>query len=406
MNRKGYKHTSLGWIPEDWEVVRLGSVLELVNGKAFKPEDWEPSGLPIIRIQNLNDRNAEFNYYNKPIEEKYLVKTGDLLFAWSGTKGVSFGARKWEVGPAVLNQHIFKVLIKGNKLISEFVFPLLKSVQGSIEEKAHGFKSSFVHVTKQDLKKTELALPSIAEQRYVATFLATLEDMIGIEQQIIEALQIRHRGLMQQLLSGKKRLKGFSKRWGFVRFNEVYSSIKQTVGTQSLIPLSVTKDGIVSQREYFKKEITSEDTSTYLRVKKGDMVMSGLNFWMGSIDTVISYEEGMVSPAYKVYEMKNPTISPDFMRYFVRSSIMQRALIASSVIGASIVRRNLDKETLEEWAFLMPALDEQKSIATAISTSDREIQLHRRRLAALQQQKKGLMQVLLTGKIRVKPKEK
>jgi type I restriction enzyme, S subunit len=79
-------------VPKSWELVRLGDALELINGRAFKPSEWSESGMPIIRIQNLNDANAPFNFYGSPIPERFQVKTGDFLISWSGTPGTSFGA--------------------------------------------------------------------------------------------------------------------------------------------------------------------------------------------------------------------------------------------------------------------------------------------------------------------------
>lgn len=106
----GYKQTEVGVIPEDWGTHTIGSSMRLINGRAFKPEDWEDRGLPIIRIQNLNDADSVFNYFYGPVEERHRVEPGDLLFAWSGTTGTSFGARIWNGPIGVLNQHIFKVL--------------------------------------------------------------------------------------------------------------------------------------------------------------------------------------------------------------------------------------------------------------------------------------------------------
>ena len=96
-------------IPSTWVWVRIGDVFDLVNGKAFKPSDWSDVGDPIVRIQNLNDKNAPYNYCNTPCEEKYYLHGGELLFSWSGTPGTSFGAFIWHGGKAVLNQHIFIV---------------------------------------------------------------------------------------------------------------------------------------------------------------------------------------------------------------------------------------------------------------------------------------------------------
>lgn len=86
-----------------WAKTTIGSIAELVNGRAFKPSDWTSTGLAIIRIQNLNRPDTAFNYFTGPIGEKHLVRDGDLLFAWSGTPGTSFGAHIWRGPTAVLN---------------------------------------------------------------------------------------------------------------------------------------------------------------------------------------------------------------------------------------------------------------------------------------------------------------
>ena len=87
-------------------ITTLGNVAKYINGRAFKPSEWEETGLPIIRIQNLTDKKAKYNYTSLKHDDKFLVKNGDLLFAWSA----SLGAHIWQGNEAWLNQHIFKVL--------------------------------------------------------------------------------------------------------------------------------------------------------------------------------------------------------------------------------------------------------------------------------------------------------
>ena len=103
-----------------WENVTLGSICNLVNGKAFKPSDWSPSGVPIIRIQNLNGLDKPFNYWAGVLEDQVPVKRGDLLLAWSGTPGTSFGAHIWNGGDSILNQHIFRCDIDRKRLSPEW----------------------------------------------------------------------------------------------------------------------------------------------------------------------------------------------------------------------------------------------------------------------------------------------
>lgn len=183
----------------EWEVRPIGDMFRLFNGCAFKPEDWKPTGTPIIRIQNLNDPSAEFNYSQAPVLEQHRIESGDLLFAWSGTLGSSFGARVWNGPSGVLNQHIFKVLMDEQQITLQFALLVLARVEEDIAKKAHGFKASFVHVKKSDLVKVELPLPSLPEQQRIAKCLSSLDALITAETQKLEALKRHKRGLMQQL---------------------------------------------------------------------------------------------------------------------------------------------------------------------------------------------------------------
>src|SRR5205814_5082952 len=92
-------------LPHGWTRAPIHRVCSLVNGRVFRPDDWTLEGVPIVRIQNLNDSGASFNRYSGPVDPKFLIDAGELLFAWSGTPGTSFGAHIWRGQTAVLNQH-------------------------------------------------------------------------------------------------------------------------------------------------------------------------------------------------------------------------------------------------------------------------------------------------------------
>lgn len=189
---------------EEWNEVRLKEVCNLINGMAFKPEDWVYKGLPIIRIQNLNGSN-EYNYYNKKINEKYVVQNGDLLFAWSGSRGTSFGAFKWFGQDAVLNQHIFNVHPKSN-LEKNFAFHILKWLTIGIERRAHG-SAGLVHVTKKQLEHEIMKIPNdIKEQTAIAQVLQSADTEIQLLKTKVEKLKEQKKWLMQVLLTGEKRL--------------------------------------------------------------------------------------------------------------------------------------------------------------------------------------------------------
>ncbi len=124
-------------LPAGWTRTTIGSIAQLVNGRAFKPGDWSPTGLPIIRIQNLNNPDAAYNHFAGAVSERHLVRPGDLLFAWSGTPGTSFGAHIWNGPTAVLNQHIFNVRVDPNSISIEFLQLAINNTLDEQIAKAH-----------------------------------------------------------------------------------------------------------------------------------------------------------------------------------------------------------------------------------------------------------------------------
>lgn len=158
----------VAWVP-------LGDICTFVNGKAFKPADWSSSGMKIIRIQNLNDSNAEYNFYSGEVEEKYLVHDGDLLFSWSGTPGTSFGAFIWQGETSVLNQHIFNVKIDECVDKSFLKYSIDKNMQRIID-KAHG-GAGLRHITKAELEQITIQLPPLPVQQEIVRILDTFTAM-------------------------------------------------------------------------------------------------------------------------------------------------------------------------------------------------------------------------------------
>ena len=159
------------------EKMKLGEICNFINGRAFKPSEWDKKGLPIVRIQNLNDENAEFNFCSKDIEDKYIIEDNQLLFSWSGTPGTSFGAFFWNRGKAVLNQHIFKVIPKININI-EFLRYLLNGNLDTIISKSHG-GVGLQHITKRELEEIIVDIPDDKKQEYVAKTLNGITKIIN-----------------------------------------------------------------------------------------------------------------------------------------------------------------------------------------------------------------------------------
>lgn len=161
-----------------WRQVPVGELCQLQNGSAFKPQDWSTSGVPIIRIQNLNDGTKPFNYWAGPLDDKVPVKSGDVLLAWSGTPGTSFGVHVWGRGPGVLNQHIFRVDFSTSAIIPEWFLYAVNHQLDFLISKAHG-GVGLRHVRKAEVEALRIPLPSVEEQRRIVAKLN--EQMAAVE---------------------------------------------------------------------------------------------------------------------------------------------------------------------------------------------------------------------------------
>lgn len=189
-----------------WVKAKVGEIMNLVNGAPFKPRDWAPEGLPIIRIQNLNNRDAGFNYFNGQIAEKFRVKTDDLLFAWSGTPGTSFGAHIWKGGDAWLNQHIFRVDFDRENLNSEFLRLAINQNLADYVRQAHG-GAGLAHITKGKFEDSEVFLPPLNEQRRIVAKLdALFEKSRAIREKLDRAPRLLanlQKSILNSILNGQ-----------------------------------------------------------------------------------------------------------------------------------------------------------------------------------------------------------
>ena len=147
-------------LPQGWCILTVGEVADYINGRAFKPSEWEKHGLPIIRIQNLNDGDASYNYSTAKFEDKYLIHNGDLLFAWAA----SLGTYIWQKDDAWLNQHIFKVIPKPF-ILRDFLYYSFINMIDDFYAESHG--TGMVHITKGKFEKRPIYIPPIKEQQRI-----------------------------------------------------------------------------------------------------------------------------------------------------------------------------------------------------------------------------------------------
>lgn len=183
--------------PKGWEVKPLSYFADFINGYHFGPKEWGTKGLPIIRIQNLNDVNASFNYFDGEMDNKYLVNNGDLLFSWSASLGVYI----WNSGKAWLNQHIYKVLPKEGVTEKIFLFYLLKFFIPKFVSETHG--STMKHVTKRKLLNFQLPLPPIELQKHFAQIIEEFEKKRQEMQKTLEVLESLFKLLQKKAFTGE-----------------------------------------------------------------------------------------------------------------------------------------------------------------------------------------------------------
>jgi type I restriction enzyme S subunit len=194
-----FKNSELGEIPVGWEVVPQGAVTTFFNGRAYKLTEWEESGTPVIRLQNLTGSGDKYYYSNLALPEHQYVHKGDLLYMWSAT----FGPYIWWGEKAIYHYHIWKVEC-GERLDKGFMYYSLVWLTAAMKGKTHG--STMMHLTKAGMEKYPMVLPPLGEQRRIAAVLSGVDSKIELLRARQTQFQSLKRGLMQKLLTGEWRV--------------------------------------------------------------------------------------------------------------------------------------------------------------------------------------------------------
>jgi type I restriction enzyme S subunit len=379
----------------------------LINGCAFKPTDWKQSGTPIIRIQNLNDPIASFNYSVAPVAEKNRIEAGDLLFAWSGTLGSSFGARVWSGPSGVLNQHIFKVHMDQQKITLPFSLLVFARVEEDIAKQTHGFKASFVHVKKSDLVKVNLPLPPLPEQRAIATALSDVDALIASLDNLIDKKRDMKQAAMQELLTGKRRLPGFSGEWEVRRLGEIGtflkgSGVKKDETRSGNLPCIRYGEIYTHHNDYVKSYnswISPVVSVTATRLKQGDLLFAGSGETKEEIGKCVAFVDDCEAYAGGDIVILRPVnADPMFMGYYC-NTVSINTQKASMGQGDAVV--HISSSALSRVSVCLPSHHEQTAIAAILSDTDTEIAALEQKRDKTRLLKQGMMQELLTGRIRL-----
>lgn len=376
----GYKPSPLGPIPEDWEVKRLGDVCPLQRGFDLPSDKLIPGEYPVVYS------NGILSHHNT-----YMVKGPGVVTGRSGTIGkVTYVTD--DFWPH--NTSLWVTSFNGNNV--KFIFYLLQSL--NLSKYASG--SGVPTLNRNDLHIQRIAIPKLPEQRKIAEVLSTWDKAIELQTALVDKLTLRKKGLMQQLLTGKKRLKGFYEPIAFRSIKGMVTEISERHGTKKTIPvLSVTNSrGFITQLEQFDKEVASEDNSNYKVVKKGQFAYNPSRINVGSVDLLKNFECGILSPMYVVFETNATTLLSEYLLQQLKTYWFI-GHIPNYVQGS--VRDSLSFDGLCAMKFFIPSTKEQNAIVKILNAADQEIEKEQQKLETLRQQKKGLMQQLLTGKKRV-----
>ena len=253
-------------------------------------------------------------------------------------------------------------------------------------------------VQTDSLANYEIAVPYIQEQQNIAAVLMTQDKIIELKEKLLAEKQHQKKYLMQQLLTGKRRLPGFSGEWGSERLGKLFYERKET-NCETLEMLAITgTQGIIPRKELDLKDNSSEDKSKYLKICVGDIGYNTMRMWQGV--SAYSNYEGIVSPAYTILK-PNHNINAKYFAYLFKMPEMVFLFYRFSQ-GLVDDTRNLKYENFKKIKVLYPKDEkEQTAIVEVLSTADHEIDLLQKNIEQEKQKKKALMQLLLTGIVRV-----
>lgn len=417
-------------VPEGWVETYLGEVISHKKGFAFNSGSYRDKGIRIVRISDTtrNSVHSENPVYLAEEDagglESYKLNKDDIILSTVGSRPhlldsmVGKAVRvPLEADGSLLNQNLVKVIPQASKIINEYLYEILKNKRFIffISTLVRG-NANQVSITLSDLFKYHFLLPPLPEQKKIAQILSTWDKAITTTEQLLVNSQQQKKALMQQLLTGKKRLGmpansyDFKKtRYGIIPQDWEYPAIKdvciqvaeKNTDATDYPVLSCSKyDGFVDSLKYFKKKVYSDDTSGYRLIHRGCFGFPSNHVEEGSIGLQNLYDTGIVSPIYVVFRAKHKMVDNDYL-YAVLKTDHYRQIFGAAT-NASVDRRGSLR--WKEFSLInvpLPPLEEQQKIAAVLSTADQETSALQQKLDALKQEKKALMQQLLTGKRRV-----
>jgi len=379
-------------VPRGWIVSKLGEGIKLISGQHVEaiyctenPEDTPYLTGPA----DFSDGAIKAAKY--VATPKVLCQKGDILITvkGSGTGSVIRADRCYCISRQLM-------AIRPTGWCADFVFYHVILNSAKYNAAAVGLIPG---ITRADLLETKILIPPLSEQRKIAATLSSWDRAIKQTQKLIDAKSLLKKGLMQQLLTGKRRFGKFKRQeWQVYRLGDLFTERKE-INRLDLNLLSITADrGVIPREEVDRKDSSTEDKSKYKRIAPGDIGYNTMRMWQGV--SGVSELEGIVSPAYTIVVPKKNMLSRYVTHLFKHGPTIH--LFHRYSQGLVNDTLNLKFPAFSRIRVSIPHVNEQKKIAACLDACDWGVAILQKRLVMLSQQKKGLMQQLLTGRIRVK----
>lgn len=391
-------------------IIPVKHAAHFINGYTFKPSDWGDVGLPIIRIAQLTGDGFD-NYFDGDLDDCYHISDGDLLFSWSAT----LDSFEWNRGPALLNQHIFRVIPRPGTH-QRFLFYSLKHyapLWAAVD--AHG--STMHHIKKESLGN-KVWLPSLAVQKALVAFLgretAKIDALIAEKERLLSLLAEKRRALITQAVtrglnpdvpmrdSGVEWLGGIPRHWGAQRLAFLFRERDER--DQPELPLlNVSIHTGVTVREFSNSHIeqVANDFSIYKVAYEDDIAFNKMRMWQGAVGRVPS--DGLVSPDYVVAA---PIANIDTAYYGeLFSTAAFSAEAARNSHGIVWDRLRLYWEEFRDIRVPVPPLNEQQEIMQHVAKETKKLDGLRtateRAIELLRERRTALISAAVTGQIRI-----
>lgn len=416
---EGYINSSLGIIPNDWEVKKLGDgIKELVAGISVNSVDdrVDEKGFGILKTSAVS-KGKFYKDENKRIIEKDLYrakvkpKKNNLIISRMNTPDLvgECGFITKDYDNIYLPDRLWQTVFKSTSCFTpQYINYLLNTSEYRklIKDMATGTSNSMKNITKMDWLSIKVALPPLPQQQKIANVLDTWDEAIEKQSTLIDKLTERKRGLMQQLLTGKKRLAGFNEEWKDVRLGEICEKIANgiTYDTNLVNGYPVTRIETISKGtiDYAKIGFAQEmnNIESY-KLQVGDILFSHINS-IAHIGKVAIYKgEKPLYHGMNLLLLRTSMKANCYYLFYFLCSVVARNKIKSFAKQA-VNQASVNTDELKKWLMRFPSLPEQTAIANILTVADKEIELAKSKLELLRNQKSGLMQQLLTGETRVK----